>query len=214
MARADSVAFHPSQRLQSFIASRTVASLALPDLPFRWDATSRRVLRRPVDGMRSELGHATWGKRGRCHIRWPLLLIAVMRPPCPVRINDRQRTLSSTTVDFTSKCRGVPIDRTYMQRTAIALASHWPSRAASDGDPFHDVGGHFLLRAVVEVRRPGVQVPQQVLDLIPCHLLLERVRGRVRTNEWQQIAPLRRPTLRCRRLTITPRFVLDLVHAA
>src|SRR4051794_12267858 len=47
-------------------------------------------------------------------------------------------------------------------------------------DPLDDVAGHLLLGAVVEVRRPSVRVAQQVLDLIPRHFLLEKVRRRGR----------------------------------
>src|SRR4051794_35160618 len=85
---------------------------------------------------------------------------------------------------------------TCLARTRHAISSAWPRNAISPGapeigtsrevrfnsdrDPLDDVPGHLLLRAIVEVGRPRVRVPQQVLDLLSGHLLPEQVRRRGR----------------------------------
>src|SRR3954469_16230636 len=51
-------------------------------------------------------------------------------------------------------------------------------RTTSYRNPFDDIARDLLVAAVVEVRRPGVRVPQQVLHLLPRHLLLQQVRRR------------------------------------
>ena len=80
-------------------------------------------------------------------------------PPAPVRYGSHNAL-------YESRAGGIPIDRTY--------GRHPPSRRASPTgtphsyrDPLDDVAGDLLLGAVVEVGRPGVGVPQQVLHLLP-----------------------------------------------
>src|SRR3954471_10903092 len=64
-------------------------------------------------------------------------------------------------------------------------------RATSYRDPFDDVAGDLLVRAVVEIGRPGVRMPQQVLHLLPRHLLFQKVRGRRRPERVTAERPLR-----------------------
>ncbi len=63
----------------------------------------------------------------------------------------------------------------------------------SQGDPLDDVAGDLLLGTVVEVGRPRVRVPQQVLHLLPRHLLLEQVRRRRRPERVAAERPLGQP---------------------
>jgi hypothetical protein len=53
-----------------------------------------------------------------------------------------------------------------------------PAPPVSQRDPFDDVAAHFLVRAVVEIRRPSLGVPEEVQDLLAIRASLAGQVGR------------------------------------